>query len=65
MSKSPEKRASRFIIGVGVLSAVAVLLVPGLFEEFRTGRLVAIIALIIVASVFAIAAKHNLKRMVE
>lgn len=65
MSKPHEYRAALFILGVGVLGAVAILLVPGLFEEFRTGRLVALLALMVGVIGFAIAAKRNRKQMTE
>lgn len=65
MRKSREYRAALFIIGVGVLGAVATLLVPGLFEEFRPGWLVAILALMVGVVAFAIAAKRNRGQITE
>ena len=59
MSKSSENRAALFIIGAGVLGMAAVVLVPGLFEEFRTGRLVATLVLMVGVIAMAGAAKRN------
>lgn len=59
MSESRQYSAALFIVGAGVFGAVAIVLVPGLFEEFRTGRLFATLALMVGVIVFAIAAKRN------
>lgn len=65
MSRSAEYRAALFIILAGLLSCVAVLLVPGLVDNFRTGRLLTISALLIGTAFFAILAKRNRNQLSE
>lgn len=62
---SPERRAVIFILAVAVLSAVSILLVPGLFEEFRAGRLVTIVVLLAAATGLAVAARRNRRLLSE
>lgn len=59
MNRIREYRAAFFIFGVGVLSAVAIVLISGLFEEFRVGQFFAIVALFVGMVSFAIAANRN------
>jgi Flp pilus assembly protein TadB len=61
MSGSNESRAAFFILSVGVLSAVAIMLIPGLFVEFHTGRLFIIAGLLLAVAGCAIAASRNLR----
>lgn len=63
MNRIHEYRAAFFILGSGVLGAVAIVLIPGLFEEFRTGRLVTILGLTAGAVGLAIAAKWSRRRI--
>ncbi|MBO0596308.1 hypothetical protein I2485_13900 [Nesterenkonia sp. E16_7] len=62
---NPERRAVIFILAVAVLGAVAVLLVPGLFEEFQAWRLVSIVVLLAAAIGFGIAARRNRRLLSE
>lgn len=57
--------SAAYIIVGGVLGAVAILLVPGLFEEFRPGRLATILGLMVGVAVFAVAAKRNREQMTQ
>lgn len=65
MSRSVEYMAALFIIFAGLLSCVAILLVPGLIENFRSGRFLAISALLVGTAFFAILAKRNRDQLIE
>lgn len=65
MSKSVEYRAALFIMLASLLACVAILLVPGLVENFRTGRLLTILALLVGTAPFAILAKRNRDQLTE
>lgn len=65
MGKSREYLAAFFILGVAALSAVAMMLVPGLFEEFQAGRLVIIMGLLGAAGSCAVAAQRNRRIITE
>jgi len=60
MNRTQKYRKAVFIAGVGLFGAIAVVLIPGLFAEFRTGRLIAVLVLLAGIVVFAVAA--NLPR---
>ncbi|KAD3720614.1 hypothetical protein GD627_07350 [Arthrobacter yangruifuii] len=59
MNTTREYRPAFFIIGAALLAAAAVILVPGLFDDFGTPRLVAVLALTAGAVCFAVAAVRN------
>lgn len=61
MSRSNESRAVFFILSVGVLSAVAIMLIPGLFVKFQAGRLFIIVGLLLAVAGCAIVARRNLR----
>jgi len=65
MNKSREYLAAFFILGVAALSAVAIILVPGLVEEFQAGRLVIIAGLLGAAGGCAVVAKRNRRLITE
>ena len=65
MSKPSANRAALFIIGAGVLGAVTVVMVPGLFEGFRTGRLVAVLVLMAGVITLAGVAKRNREKVTD
>ncbi|MCC3265208.1 hypothetical protein MUG94_10130 [Arthrobacter gengyunqii] len=56
MNTTREYRPAFFIIGAALLGVLAVILTPGLFDEFGTARLVAVLALTAGAVCFAVAA---------
>lgn len=59
MSKYAQSLAAFSIMGAAILGAVAVLLVPALFEEFRIGRLTVIVFLLVGALGFGTVAKWS------
>ena len=59
MNTIREYRPAVFIIGAALLGAAAVILVPGLFDDFGTPRLVAVLALTSGAVCSAVAALRN------
>ena len=59
MNTTREYRPAFFIIAAALLGAPAVILVPGLFEDFGTTRLVAVLGLMAGAVCFAVAAVRN------
>lgn len=65
MSRSAEYSAALFIILASLLSCVDILLVPGLVENFRTSRLLTILALLVGTASFAILAKRNRDQLTE
>lgn len=65
MNEPREYLAAFFILGVAALSAVAIVLIPGLFEEFQAGRLVIIAGLMGAAVGCAVAAKRNRRLITE
>lgn len=65
MSRAVEYRAAVFIMLAAILACVAILLVPGLFENFRTGRLLTILVLLVGTASFAALAKRNRDQLAE
>lgn len=56
MNINREYRPAFFIIGAALLGTLAVILTPGLFDEFGTARLAAVLALTAGAVCCAVAA---------
>jgi len=65
MNKSREYLAAVFILGVAAFSAAAIMLIPGLFEEFQAGRLVIIAGLMGAAFGCSVPAKRNRRLITE
>lgn len=65
MSRSVEYRTALFIVLASLLGCVAILLVPGLVENFGAGRLLTIFALLVGAASFAILAKRSRDQLTE
>ena len=59
MNTVHEYRPAFFIIGAALLGAVAVMLVPGLFDDFGASRFVAVLVLTAGAVCCAVAAVRN------
>lgn len=59
MNTLGDHAASICIIACALLGAVTVLLVPGLFAQFESGRLVIISILVAISLAFGIAAKRR------
>lgn len=65
MNRSREYLAAFFILGVAALSVGAIMLIPGLVEEFKAGRLGIIVGLMGAAGGCAVAAKRNRRLITE
>ncbi|MCC3271340.1 hypothetical protein MUK71_09505 [Arthrobacter zhangbolii] len=59
MNTTREYRPAFFIIGAALLGALAVILTPGLFENFGSVRLVTVLVLTAGALCFAVAASRS------
>lgn len=65
MSTTNDYTTALLIFATAVLGGVAMVLTPALFEEFHTGRLIAVITLLGTAIATGFIAKRNRKKIIE
>lgn len=65
MNRPGDYGTALFIIASAVLGAVAIMLVPGLFEELRAARLITIAVLMAGAVVLGVVARRNRQQLAD